>query len=312
MARRHQHADRGLVVHHGAVGAGVEPVFLRVAGDAVGAGADVAAAVQLVPDRRGELGHVDGVAGDDVLEDRAVVDDLVRDRLLLLEIGLAERVAQLPFAEMIGEAERHVAADAGEHVEQHAKALRAARHLVEHHAGAVLLAQDRLGGKPDVLLPARALDVAHLAEQLGAGQPLAQIVIGDVGVDVAFGRCCCCRSCPTLVERYCACCAALMPSTLAMSASWSRISLMPAANSAGPRTSTTWPVAASRLRDGGIGRDHRPDVGSDVLAQCARHAARAVDADQAVHAEVREARLGHGRHVGGDRRRACGWSPPAP
>ena len=86
---------------------------------------------------------------------------------------------------MIGKAQRHVAADAGEHVEQHAKALRRARHLVEHHAGAVLLAQDRLGGEADVLLPARALHVPHLAEQFGAGEPLAQIVVGDAGVDVA-------------------------------------------------------------------------------------------------------------------------------
>ena len=182
MARRHQHADRGLVVHHGAVGAGVEPVLLRVAGDAVGAGADVAAAVLLVPDRRGELGDVDGVAGQHVLEDRAVVDDLVRDRLLLLQVGLAEAVGQLPFGQVIGKAERHVAADAGEHVEQHAEALGAARDVVEHHAGAVLGAQDRLGGEPDVLLPVRALDVAHLAEQLGAREPFAQVVVGDGAV----------------------------------------------------------------------------------------------------------------------------------
>ena len=74
-------ADRGLVVHLGAVGAGIEPVLLRVAGDREGAGADVAAAVLLVPDRRGKLGDVDGVAGEDVLEDRPVLDDLVRDDL---------------------------------------------------------------------------------------------------------------------------------------------------------------------------------------------------------------------------------------
>ena len=104
-----------------------------------------------------------------------------------LQIGLAEGVAELPLGQVVGEAERHVAADAGEHVEQHAKALGAARHLVEHHAGAVLLAQDRLGGEADVLLPARALDVADLAEQLGAREPFAQVVVGDAGVDVAFG-----------------------------------------------------------------------------------------------------------------------------
>ena len=104
MARRHQDADRGLVVHHGAIGAGVEPVLLRIAGDAVGAGADVAAAVLLVPDRRREFRHVDVVAGQDVLEHRTVLDDLVRDDLLLLEIGLAIGVAQFPFGQMVGKA----------------------------------------------------------------------------------------------------------------------------------------------------------------------------------------------------------------
>ena len=172
-------------MHLRAIGAGIEPVLLRIAGDAVGAGADVAAAVLLVPDRRGEFGDVDVVAHHDVLEHRAVLDDLVRDDLRILQIGFAIGVAQLPFGEMVGEAERHVAAHAGEHVEQQPEALGRARHLVEHHAGAVLGAQDRLRDQPDVLLPGRALEVLHLAEPLGGAEPLAQVVIGDVGFDVA-------------------------------------------------------------------------------------------------------------------------------
>ena len=159
-------ADGLLVVHLRAIGAGVEPVLFRIAGDAVGAGADVAAAVLLVPDRGGEFGHVDIVAHHDVLEHRAVLDDLVRDDLRLLQIGLAIGVAQLPFGQVVGKAERHVAADAGEHVEQQPEALGRAGHLVEHHAGPVLGAQDRFGGEPDVLLPGRALDVPDLAEPL--------------------------------------------------------------------------------------------------------------------------------------------------
>src|SRR4029079_10258 len=66
-------ADPFLVVHHRAVGAGVVSAFLLILGYAVGAGADVAAAVLLVPDRRGELGDVDVVASHDVLEHRSVV-----------------------------------------------------------------------------------------------------------------------------------------------------------------------------------------------------------------------------------------------
>ncbi len=168
-----------------AIGAGIEPVFFRVPGDAVGAGADIAAAIFLVPDRRREFGHVDIVAGDDVLQDRTVVDDLVRDDFRVLQIGFAIAVAQLPFAQVIGKSERHVAARAGKHVEQHAKAFRAAGDVVEHHAGPVLVAQDRLGGEPDILLPACAADIADLAELLGGRQPFAQIVVGDCGFDVA-------------------------------------------------------------------------------------------------------------------------------
>ncbi len=81
MAARGDEADRLLVVHHGAIGAGIEPVLLRVAGDAVGAGADVAAAVLLVPDRRREFGHVDVVAGQHVFQHRPVVDDLMRNAI---------------------------------------------------------------------------------------------------------------------------------------------------------------------------------------------------------------------------------------
>jgi hypothetical protein len=137
MAGRHQHPDGGLVVHLGAIGAGVEPVLLGIAGDAVGSGADIPAAVELVPDRRGEFEHVDRVANHDVLEHRPGVDDLMGDDAHLLEIGLAVSFAELPFGEVVGEPERHVAARPREHVQQ-----------IEHDAGTALGAQDGLGASP--------------------------------------------------------------------------------------------------------------------------------------------------------------------
>src|SRR5262249_61687538 len=148
-------------------GAGVGPVLLGIARDAVGAGADVAPAVLLVPLRRRELGDVNLVAHHDVLEYRSVVDDDVRHDALLLQIGLAVGVAELPFAQVIGKAERHVAARAGEHVEPEAEAIRAAWDVLEHHAWAVLRPQHRLGGEPDVLLAVSALNRAHLAQPFG-------------------------------------------------------------------------------------------------------------------------------------------------
>ena len=186
VAGGHDHADGLLVVHLRAVGAGIEPVLLGIAGDGVGAGADIVAAVLLVPFRRRELGDVDVVAHHDVLQDRAIVDDLVRDDALLLQIGFAIGVAELPLGEMIGKAERHVAARAGEHVQQQPEALGAARDVLEHDAGAVLRAQHRLGGEPDILLAVGALDGADLAQALGHREPFAQIVVGDVAGEIAF------------------------------------------------------------------------------------------------------------------------------
>ncbi len=185
VAGRHQDADGVSVVYLRPVGAGVEPVLVRVAGDRIGAGADIAAAVLLVPDRGGEFEDVDVVARHDVLEHRAVRHDLVGHQLHVLEIGLAIGLAQLPFAQVVRKAEGHVAARAGEDVEQQPKALGAARDVVEHHAGAVLGTQDRLRGEADVLLPGRALDVADLAQALGMIEPPAQVVIGDMPLQVA-------------------------------------------------------------------------------------------------------------------------------
>ncbi len=185
MALRHDEADGLLVVHLRAVGAGVEPVLLGVDGDAVGAGADIAAAVLLMPDRRGELGDVDVIAHHDVLKNRSALDHLMRNDFGILEIGLAIGVGELPFGQVIRKSEGQVAPLAGEHVEQHAEALRAAGHVLEHDAGAVLGAQDGLGGEPDILLPGCAAHDLHLTKPLRERDPLAQVVIGDVRGEVA-------------------------------------------------------------------------------------------------------------------------------
>ena len=185
MSGRDQKPDRIAVVQLRAIGAGVEPVLLRIAGDAVSAGADIAAAVLFVPDRRRKFGEIDVVADKHVFQHRTVFDDLVRNDFLFRQIRLAIGIAEFPFGQVIGKAEGHVAAGAGEHVQKNAKALRAAGNVVEHHARAVLGAQHRLGGEPDIFLPAGARDIANFAEPFGERQPFAQIVVGDRGFDVA-------------------------------------------------------------------------------------------------------------------------------
>src|SRR5262249_11665954 len=102
------------------------------------------------------------------------------------QIGLAIGVAQLPFTEVIGKAERHVAALAGKHVHEQAKAFWTARDVLEHDAGAVLGAQHRLGSESDVLFAVCALDGADLAEALGHGEPFTQVVVGDVASKVTL------------------------------------------------------------------------------------------------------------------------------
>jgi hypothetical protein len=186
MACGHHDADGLPVVHLCSVGAGIQPVLLRVAGDAVGAGADIAAAVLLVPFRRRKFGDVDIVTHHDVFEHRPVVDDDVRHDALVLQISLAVGVAQLPLGEVLGKTERHVATGAGKHVEEQTEALRAAGDILEHHAWAVFRAQHRFGGEPDVLLAIGALDGADLAQALRHGEPFAQIVVGDVAGEVSL------------------------------------------------------------------------------------------------------------------------------
>ncbi len=180
-----QNADRFLVMDLRAIGAGIEPVLFRIARDAVGAGADITPAILFVPDRRREFEHVDVVAGQNIFEHRPGLDDLMRDGARILEIGLAIAVAQFPFAEIVGKAQGHVAPLAGKDVHEQAKALGATGNLVEHDAGTVLGAQHCLGRKSDILLPAGALNLAHLAEPFGISEPLAQIIIGNMGGEIA-------------------------------------------------------------------------------------------------------------------------------
>src|SRR6185312_15626568 len=116
-----------------------------------------------------------------ILEDRAVLDDLMRNDPAGLEIGFAVGIAQLPLRQVVGETKRHVAAFAGEHVEEQAEVLRTSGDIVEHHTGTILVPQHRLGSEAYIFLPTRRADMANLAEALGIVQPFTEIVIGDMG-----------------------------------------------------------------------------------------------------------------------------------
>src|SRR5215212_8432730 len=110
VTRSHNYTDRFAVVHLRAVRAGIEPVLLGIARDAVGPSADVTAAVLFVPDRRRKRFDVHVVPTHNVLENRSVVDNFVRDEALRTEIRFAKSVAQFPLGKMVGETKGHVPA----------------------------------------------------------------------------------------------------------------------------------------------------------------------------------------------------------
>ena len=120
-----------LVVNHCAIGTGVEPVLVRVPSDAVGTCANVSSAVLFMPNGSGELRNIDILPHHDVLEDRAILDDLVGNALLILQIGFAVTITEFPFCEVLWESEGHVSTLAGEHVQEQAEALRAARYVIK-------------------------------------------------------------------------------------------------------------------------------------------------------------------------------------
>ena len=73
-------ADGLAVIDLAAIGAEIEPAGVGILGHDAAGGADEARLVGLVMARHREFQHVDGVALDDVLENRAVVDEARRQR----------------------------------------------------------------------------------------------------------------------------------------------------------------------------------------------------------------------------------------
>ncbi len=177
-------ADVLLVVDHDAVGAAVDPALVGIAGDVEAAGADIAAAVLLVPFRRRELGHVDRVALHDIFQDRGGGDVFRRDLLHLRHVVLAELLGQLELAEVGREAQRHVLALAAEEVNEHAAAGQRTRHVLEEHRRRLLVMQNDLGSHADIVLPVETLHRAHLAQFARFFEPFAQIAIGEPRLDV--------------------------------------------------------------------------------------------------------------------------------
>ena len=189
LAGRNVDRDVVLVVHHAAIGGGVDPAAVGIAHDHEIVGADVAAAVLLVQERHREFQEVDRVVAVDVLEHRAGAHRLGRDRLVRLHalaIGLhhVERAGRHRQAHRDREPLRRIGR-AGD--QPHA--LRIARHVLE---------QDRRRLRPGMVhdlaerahfeMRVGALDAHDFAGFLGALDELAQILVRRVvGVEALRG-----------------------------------------------------------------------------------------------------------------------------
>ena len=180
LAGRNVESDLVPALDHYTVGADIDPAGLRVARNVIGTRADIAAAVVFVPDRRRKGLDVDVVAFDDILQNRAVLDDYMGNLLQILHIGLAKRVGEFDFGQLGRKTERHVHALAGEEIHQKPRSFKRARDFFKDNAGRFVAVLDNLGRHADIAFPARPFDMPDLAELLGLFKPLAHIRIRNV------------------------------------------------------------------------------------------------------------------------------------
>ena len=163
-----------------AVGAVVDPAGVGVLHDHHAAGADVAAAVVLVPFRRRDFEDVDVAAGGDVLHQRPVRDRDRRNGLGVLHVG-APVAHEVHLARLGRHAEREIdPPHRGEDVRHHPMAAREAGDVVEHHRrrphGALVDVDDAA----DLRVALGAGDGHELAGRLHLRQPDAEILLGGV------------------------------------------------------------------------------------------------------------------------------------
>jgi hypothetical protein len=183
LAGRHPQPGRLLVVHHDAIGGGVDPARVRIAHDDHVVGADIAPAVELVDERRRELQQVHVVVAIDIRQDRAVCDLDRRDQLeFLLHMG-AHAMDQVHLVRRLGQAQHH-----GEpsvrigRARQHAEARGVAGDIVEQQRRRATRIARRHGlrHRADLQVPVGALDALQLAHLLELFQQLAQALIPDI------------------------------------------------------------------------------------------------------------------------------------
>ena len=185
LAGRNVEPDRRLVVDHDSIGADINPIRIGIAGHVEAAGSDITPAIVLVPQRCRKLEDVDRVPGHDVLEDRAVLDHLVRDRGIGSgAVASEERLTEFDLGEIGGKAQRHVLTRIAEEISEDTVALGKTGNFVEQRGRGSFLVLQKLGGKANILLPAGPVYPAQLAQPVRLLDPFAQVGISDLVFEV--------------------------------------------------------------------------------------------------------------------------------
>ena len=196
LAGRNIQSDTLFIVNHHPVGAAIDPSGVRVACDDKTPGADIAPAVVGVPQRCREFGDVNGIAFENVFEDRTGIDNPVGQRFQRLGVRMIG-TRQFELVEIIGETQRQVFARPGKPVDQDAEPRRTVLDIVEHDRRRALVVAHHLDHLADIGVPVCAGNDFQIAALLDRRKPVAQIVIlqgaGRVGPGDADGIGCLCH-----------------------------------------------------------------------------------------------------------------------
>src|SRR5215831_20465940 len=160
-----------------AIGAVVDPAGVGILHDHHAAGADIVAAVVLVPPRRRDALDVDVLAAADVFHERPGFDRDRRDAARLLHV-FAPIGDELERGTVDGQTEREVdAPHRGENVREDAVAVGIAGNVVEQHGAVAHLAHVEVDDAADFRLALGAADLLHLARRAQRIDPAAQVLL---------------------------------------------------------------------------------------------------------------------------------------
>ena len=177
------HDAQGLaVMHHAAIGTGVDAAIIEVAGDNTTGSSDIAATIELMMNRhRDQLLNINIIAGDNVFHDRTIIDKTRWDRFMiehLFAIGLEKREPVI-FQLGIHANRKRQAIRRRQHAIEATEAFGIAWNLIKQNSSGFLdtLTIEHLDNSAHFLVPMRAVYFFKLAVFFAGCEKVAQICL---------------------------------------------------------------------------------------------------------------------------------------